>query len=160
MSAGLRIVRRRPPAAPVYLLKVCVARGGRTEAHGALWDGVLNATPEDDLDGPSPVEALLAAVAGCLVRNLRWVADGSRVAFERIDLRLAADRSDDPPAITAVRVEMDLVTDAPAGRLGGIVERALHTGTITRTLARAARVDIVVRHNGAALPIALPFGDA
>jgi uncharacterized OsmC-like protein len=151
-----RVIRRRPSADPVSLLDVEVARGDRTRVRGALWDGVLNASPEDTTDGPSPIEALLAALAACFVRNLRWYADGSHVAFARIGLRLAADRSDQPPAITEVRLEVELETDAPARRVAGLVERALNSGTITRTVARAASLEVVLRVNGEATAVVVP----
>jgi uncharacterized OsmC-like protein len=152
-EAPLRVIRRRPPAPPVYLLDVVVERGDRTRAHGVLWDGVLNASPEDDTDGPSPVEALLAGVAACFVRNLRWVADGAHVEFTRIALHLAAERDDAPPAISSVRLEVELESDASGARVAGIVERALRSGTITRTVARAASMEIVVRLNGVPLHV-------
>jgi uncharacterized OsmC-like protein len=155
-----RVIRRREACTPVYLLDVEVAHGARTRVRGALWDGVLNASPEDTTDGPSPVEALLAGVAGCFVRNLRWYADGSHVEFERIALRFAAERSDDPPAITAVRMEVELETAAPTGRVAGIVERTLRTGTITRTVARAVEFSIVVRVNGEPASVTLPDWEA
>lgn len=150
------VIRRRPAPPPVYLLDVLVEHGGRTQAHGALWDGVLNASPEDDTDGPSPVEALLAGVAACFVRNLRWVADGAHVEFRRIALHLAAQRDDDPPALSGVRVEVDLTTDAAPARVRGVVERALRSGTITRTVGRAVPLDIVLRINGLSAPIRIP----
>jgi uncharacterized OsmC-like protein len=145
---AVHIVRRRPASSPVYLLDVEVKRGDRTRASGALWDGMLNASPEDLTDGPSPVEALLAAVAACFVRNLRWVADGAHVEFDRIGLHLAAERNDDPPAISQVHVDVDLETEAKPARVAGIVERALRTGTITRTVARAVDFSMTLRING------------
>lgn len=156
MTPPLRVTRRRPPSPPVYLLDVVANLGDRTRVNGALWDGVLNASPEDDTDGPSPVEALLAGVAACFVRNLRWVADGRHVEFDRIQLKLAAERDDDPPAIRDVRLEADLRTDAPARRVAEIVERALQTGTITRTVARATRFEFVLRVNDVPTPIRVP----
>jgi uncharacterized OsmC-like protein len=99
-----------------------------------------------------PVEALLAGVAGCFVRNLRWYADGSHVELGRIGLRLAAEREDDPPAITEVHMNVDLETDAPPPRVHGIVERALRTGTITRTVARSAAFSMTLRINGEEWP--------
>ncbi|HET7645408.1 MAG TPA: OsmC family protein [Candidatus Limnocylindria bacterium] len=153
MTSPIRIIRRRPTSSPVHLLDVSVARGDRTRAHGALWDGVLNASPEDTTDGPSPVEALLAAVAACFVRNLRWVADGSHVELERIELHLAAGRNDEPPAIVAVHVDVDLTTTASGKRVAAMVERTLRTGTITRTVARAARFSVRLRVNGEKWPV-------
>jgi len=156
MQPPLHVIRRRPDATPVYLLDVNVERGGRTRSHGALWEGVLNATPEDDVDGPSPVEALLAGVAACFIRNLRWVADGAHVEFDKVALHLAAERDDDPPALRDVRLEVELTTAAAPARVAGIVERALATGTITRTVGRATHFSIGVRVNGTEVPVQVP----
>ena len=156
MTAAPRLVRRRPAAPPLYLLDVEADAGQPTCVRGVLWDGVLNASPEDTTDGPSPVEALLAGVAGCFVRNLRWIADGSHVVLPRLRLRLAAERDDDPPAIREVRLEVELESTASRERVAGIVERGLRSGTITRTVARAAELEVAVRLNGEPLPIRIP----
>jgi uncharacterized OsmC-like protein len=147
-APSVRVIRRRPASPPVHLLDVNAGTGTRTRVHGPIWDGTLNAAPEDRGDGPTPVEALLSAVAGCLVRNLRWVADGAHVDLDRCDLHLAASRSDDPPAITAIHVDLDLSAAETVERLVSIVGRALRTGTITRTVARAARLTIRLKVNG------------
>ena len=146
-------VRPKHPAAPVYLLAVTARRGQRTRADGALWDGVLNATPDDTNDAPSPIEALMAALAGCLVRNLRAMADGRRIALESADLRIAATRSDDPPAVTSLIVDLDVVADAEPERVQRMVEQALRYGTITRTLHRACPLVINLSIGG--VPAAL-----
>ena len=127
----------------------------RTRVQGPLWDGTLNAAPEDTADGPMPVEALLAAVAGCLVRNLRWVADGAHVDLARCDIHLAASRSDDPPAITAIQMDLDLSAAEPVERLVSIVRRAIRSGTIMRTVARAAHLTFRLTVNGTERPLDL-----
>jgi uncharacterized OsmC-like protein len=143
MSApGARVVERRHGAAPVYLMQVVVAAGERTLAHGALWDGVLNSTPDDDTDGPSPIESLMAALAGCLARNLRSVADDARIVLDRTEIAIAATRSDDPPAITGLVVDLGIDSPAAAERVRHIVDLAIRYGTITRTLARACPLTI------------------
>jgi hypothetical protein len=48
-----------------------------------------------------------------------------------------------------------LETDAPARRVRGIVERALRTGTITRTVARSAAFSMTLRINGVEWPLDL-----
>jgi len=149
--------RRKREAQPVYLLEVSAGPGQRTTVHGVLWDGVLNATPDDDTGGPSPIEALLAAVGACFVRNLRSVADGAHIGFDRVELRLAAERSDDPPAVTAVRLDADLTTTAPLATASRVVELALRYGSITRTVARASRFEARASINGN--PVEVPHVD-
>jgi uncharacterized OsmC-like protein len=134
-------------AGPVYLLEAAVAPGSRTRIRGALWDGVLNATPDDDVDGPSPIEALMAALVGCIARNLRSVTDAADVQFDRLEMRVAAERSDDPPAITALRLDLAITTDVPEDRARRLVEQVLRDGTITRTLARGLDLTVLLAIN-------------
>ena len=58
--------------------------------------------------------------------------------IERLELHLAAERCDAPPAITAIRLAADLTTTAPITSVAGVVEPALRYETITRTVARAS----------------------
>jgi len=143
----MMLVRRKHTADPVYLLEAEVAPGTRTRVRGALWDGVLNATPDDDIDGPSPVEALMAALVACVARNLRSVTDSAHVRFDRLVMGVAAERSDDPPAITALRLDLAITTDVPADRARRLVELALRDATITRTLARGLDLTVLLTIN-------------
>ena len=140
-------VRRKHTAAPVYLLEAEVAPGTRTRVRGALWDGVLNATPDDDIDGPSPVEALMASLVACVARNLRSVTDSAHVRFDHLVMGVAAERSDDPPAITALRLDLAITTDVPADHARRLVELALRDATITRTLARGLDLTVLLTIN-------------
>lgn len=151
--SGTHLVRKHG-AQPVHLLDVDAGAGRRTVVHGPLWDGVLNATSDDDIDGPSPIEALLAAVAGCFVRNLHSTAESAHITFDRVELHLAAERSDDPPAVTAVRLDAELWTTAPLATANRVVELALRYGTITRTVARASRFEARASINGT--PVEVP----
>jgi len=83
-AVDARVMLPKDAAAPVHLMSVVAVPGERTVAHGALWDGVLNATSDDDIDGPSPIESLMAALAGCLARNLRSMADDTRLLRDRV----------------------------------------------------------------------------
>ena len=143
----MMLVRRKHTADPVYLLEAEVAPGTRTRVRGALWDGVLNATPDDDIDGPSPVEALMAALVACVARNLHSVTESAHVRFDRLVMAVAAERSDDPPAITALRLDLAITTDVPADRARRLVELALRDATITRTLARGMDLTVLLTIN-------------
>jgi uncharacterized OsmC-like protein len=147
------IRRRREASSPVYLLEAVAAPGKRTRVRGPLWEGVLNATPDDDIDGPSPIEALTAALAACVARNLRSVTDAAHARFDRVDVRIAAERSDAPPAVRAVRLELAITTSESTERARRLVELALRDGTITRTLARATALEVALSINGRATEV-------
>ena len=145
---GTRLMRPKHEAQPVYLLDAVSTPGERTRVHGVLWDGVLYATPEDTVDGPSPIEALLAGFAGCVIRNLRSVTDAPHVRFDRVALHVAAKRSDDPPAVTRIRLDIAVETTIPAEQGRRLVELALRYGTITRRVGRGAPLGIHLDING------------
>jgi uncharacterized OsmC-like protein len=141
-------IHRKPTvAAPVYMLEAEAAPGTRTRVHGPLWDGVLNATPDDDTDGPNPVEALMAAAVACMARNLRSVTDSAHVRFDHVAIRVAVERADHPPAITALRLDLAITTVAPVGQARRLVELALRDATITRTLARGLDLTVFLTIN-------------
>lgn len=62
-------------------------------------------------------------------------------------------------ALTSIPLEADLATGAPRARVADVVERALQSGTITRTIARAVALDIVLLINGDPVPIDVPDWD-
>jgi uncharacterized OsmC-like protein len=146
-------LRHDHPTPPVLLMEVTAEAGRPTRADGVLWNGTLNATPADSPEGQLPIESLMAALGGCLVRNLCSAAADDAIPLERVELRLAATRSDDPPSIATLRAEIAIEADAPPERVCHAVERSIRFGTITRTLARACELDIHVSHVGA--PLAL-----
>jgi uncharacterized OsmC-like protein len=141
------IHRKHTGSASVYMLEAEAAPGTRTRVHGPLWDGVLNATPDDDTDGPNPIEALTAAAVACMARNLRSVTDSAHVRFDRVAIRVAVERSDQPPAITALRLDVAITTDVPAGQARRLVELALRDATVTRTLARGLDLTVLLTIN-------------
>lgn len=141
-------IRRKPVGVPEYLLEAESRPGERTRIRGMLWDGVVNATPDDEPDGPNPMEALLAAIVACLARNLRSVTDSAHVTFDAVRFRVAAARSDDPPSLTAVRLELAVDAALPPERVRHLVGLAVGHGTITRTLARAVELEIRLTVNG------------
>ena len=69
--------------------------------------------------------------------------DSAHVRFDRVEIQVAVERSDDPPAITALRLDVAITADLPAEQAHRLVELALRDATITRTLARG--LDLTVR---------------
>lgn len=58
----------------------------------------------DGLAGPSPVDALVLALAGCMAVDVLDIAQKSRVSISGLTVEVECDRRADPPRrITAVR---------------------------------------------------------
>jgi uncharacterized OsmC-like protein len=154
LEAEVLPVRHQPEAPGVTLLHVTATPDGVVAAAGARWHAELNVLPEPSADGPDPVEALLASLAACFVRCLRWVAEGAHVAVDRCEVDLAAARDESPPVVRLIRMEVTLDSGASDERVLAVVRRALRAGTVTRTIARGADLSVVLRLNGVLHPIA------
>ncbi len=60
---------------------------------------------------------------------------------------MAAQRSDDPPAITALLLNLAITTEVPSDRARRLVGLALRDATITRTLARGLDLTVALTIN-------------
>ena len=65
-----------------------------------------------------------------------------------MELRVAAERSDDPPAITRIRLDIAVDSEVAVEEARRLVELALHNGTIPRTVARGTSLDVHLALNG------------
>ena len=62
--------------------------------------------------GPSPVQALAFALAGCMMMDVAHILTKGRHAFQALRAHLVADRADDDPH-RIVRVTMDVTVTGP-----------------------------------------------
>jgi putative redox protein len=74
--------------------------------------------------GPSPMEALLLALAGCMAVDVRMILERSRVPVTALDFAIEGDRRGEAPRyFESIRMHLTLVgpSDADAAR----IERAV-----------------------------------
>jgi putative redox protein len=74
----------------------------RWRGDGLVFLGGAPGGPEITLDsegkaGPSPTQVLLLALAGCMGVDVRMILEKSRVPLESLDVRIEADRVEEPP---------------------------------------------------------------
>lgn len=75
--------------------------------------------------GPSPMEALLLALGGCMAIDIQVVMEKQRVPLEELEVSLEGDRAESPPQrFTGVRMRVRTVgvSDADAGKLDRAIE--------------------------------------
>jgi|SRR5690606_20364923 len=83
--------------------------------HGLVTDG-------DGQRGPSPVQLLAVALAGCMGSDVALILTRGRQGLRGLDVHLTAERaSEDPHRITAVRIHFAVEGEVDPGRL----ERAI-----------------------------------
>jgi uncharacterized OsmC-like protein len=119
---------------------------------------ITDAEPEDLLGesvAPSPSEALLAAVGSCLAVGIHANALVRRIPIRRLELRLEADinttaawgSSDiDPKPIgfEAVRVSVEMDSDASHEALDALVKHATLWSPVANTLYNPVHLDVTL----------------
>lgn len=98
---------------------------------GLVFSGRYNETgPPITIDGgsklgPSPMEALLLALGGCMAIDIQVVMEKQRVPLKELEVALEGDRAENPPQrYTQVRMRVRTVgvSDADAGKLDRAIE--------------------------------------
>lgn len=79
---------------------------GATGYHVTTPSGAAVTLDGDAREGPSPMQALLAAVAGCMAIDIVHVLKRMRRAPERLSARVSGERADDHPRrFVSIRLE-------------------------------------------------------
>ncbi|MBP1847827.1 putative OsmC-like protein [Rhizobium petrolearium] len=93
----------------------------------------------------NPAELLLAAIAACMIKGIERVAPILDFRFSGVEVGLHAIRQDAPPRIVSVDYELVVDTDESDRRLELLHQNVRKYGTISNTIAAAARLDGTIR---------------
>jgi len=101
----------------------------RWRGDGLVFLGGVPGGPEIALDsdgkaGPSPTQALLLALAGCMGVDVRMILEKSRVPLDALEVRIEAERVAEPPRrFSAIRLTYRLAGPREEDRVK--VDRAI-----------------------------------
>ena len=107
--------------------------GSLAVAHGA--EVTLATDMAGRKDAMNPVELLLSALAACMIKGVERVTPTLKFQFDRVEIKLEADRQDAPPKLVAIRYEIVVGTTESDARLDLLLRNILKYGTISNTLA-------------------------
>lgn len=98
---------------------------GRDDIYeGSRGDGPSIVIDSDAVAGPSPVHALLLSLGACMCVDIRMILEKSRVPVDSLEVRLEADRAENPPR-RFTRIRMVFLLSGPAAGDAGKIERAI-----------------------------------
>lgn len=120
---------------------------------GTTFDGGPVGGPQLVVDGdaavgPSPMDLVLMAVAGCMAIDVRAILEKGRVRLDALDVEAQGERADEPPrCYTALRLVVRVAGVAPDDR--SKVERAIELSrqkycSVLFSLRRDVPVEIVL----------------
>lgn len=117
--------------------------GSLAVAHGA--EVALATDMAGRTDAMNPVELLLSALAACMIKGVERVTPTLKFAFDRVEVKLEADRQDAPPKLVAIRYEILVGTSESDARLDLLHRNILKYGTISNTLSAAVPLSGTIR---------------
>lgn len=96
-------------------------------------------------DAFNPAELLLAAIAACMIKGIERVTPMLDFKLDGVEVSLHAVRQDAPPKIVSVDYELVIDTDESDQRLELLHKNVRKYGTISNTIAAAARLEGTIR---------------
>ena len=79
-------------------------------------------------DGLSPMQAVMAGLAGCMAIDVVHILEKGRQPLERLETTLTASRAEDPPRrFTAFRLTFRVVGDVKEGRVQRAIDLSRQT---------------------------------
>ena len=134
--------RRRIPTVPALTYVVDAGRAGEGVSVAWTRDAEIRFDTgvdlADDLFGPA--EALGAAFAACLLKNVERFSHILPFRYEGASVHVTLEREQRPPRISKIRYELRLVTDEPEQRVRLLERNLVQFGTIYNTLSHACDV--------------------
>ena len=120
---------------------------------GMVFDGGPAGGPQlvvdgDSATGPSPMDLVLAAAAGCMAIDVRAILEKGRVRLDALDVEVQGERAEEPPrCYTALRFVVRVAGVPPTQR--SKVERAIQLSrekycSVLFSLRRDIPVEIVL----------------
>lgn len=122
----------------------------RLDAHGSvastkdaevILDTDINGRP----DAFNPAELFLAAIAACMIKGIERVTPMLKFDLRSVEIHLHGVRQDSPPKIVSVDYELIVDTDEDDRRLDLLHQNVRKYGTISNTVAAAAKLEGVIR---------------
>jgi uncharacterized OsmC-like protein len=125
----------------------------RIDAHGSVATAksaeiALDTDLSGRQDALNPAELLLAAVAACMLKGIERVMPMIRFELRGVEIALHGKRQDNPPKMTEIDYEIVVDTDESDQRLELLHKNIRKYGTISNTIAAAAKLEGTVRRKG------------
>ena len=122
----------------------------RIDGHGSearTKDAVL--TLDTDVNGRpdafNPAELFLASIAACMIKGIERMIPLLKFQLRGVEVKLHGVRQDSPPKMIAINYELIIDTEEDDRRLALLHANVRKYGTISNTVAAAAKLEGTIR---------------
>ena len=122
----------------------------RIDSHGSvastkeaeiILDTDVNGRP----DAFNPAELFLAAIAACMIKGIERMIPLLKFQLRGVEVKLHGVRQDSPPKMVSINYELIVDTDEDDRRLALLHTNVRKYGTISNTVAAAAKLEGTIR---------------
>lgn len=118
----------------------------RHDAHGSIArckdaEIVLDTDVNGRADAFNPAELFLAAIAACMIKGIERAIPMLKFNLRGVEVKLHGVRQDSPPKMISIDYELIVDTDESDRRLELLHTNLRKFGTISNTVAAAARLE-------------------
>ena len=125
----------------------------RIDSHGSearTKDAVL--TLDTDVNGRpdafNPAELFLASIAACMIKGIERMIPMLKFKLRGVEVKLHGVRQDSPPKMVSINYELIVDTEEDDRRLALLHANVRKYGTISNTVAAAAKLEGTIRRKG------------
>ena len=122
----------------------------RIDSHGSearTKDAVL--TLDTDVNGRpdafNPAELFLASIAACMIKGIERMIPLLKFQLHGVEVKLHGVRQDSPPKMVSINYELIIDTEEDDRRLALLHANVRKYGTISNTVAAAAKLEGTIR---------------
>lgn len=125
----------------------------RQDRHGSLAackaaEIILDTDVNGRADAFNPAELFLASIAACMIKGIERVTPMLQFDLRGVDVQLHGVRRDAPPMMVSIDYEITVDTDESDQRLELLHTNVRKYGTISNTVARATKLEGVIKRKG------------
>lgn len=115
--------------------------GGKAsaEANNATISFDASAGRKDNL--PNPAELLLTSLAACILKNVERFSEILKFDYTKASIQIEGKRNDKPPFMSEINYQLQVQSTMDKKKLNLLHKNILKFGTITNTLAKAAKLN-------------------
>lgn len=108
------------------------------------WTNTLAITGQQPVPAPKPTEALIAALAGCMISGIERESAAAGLKITSLRMQASGNRimEESGPVLKDLAVHIEVATPEPEEKIRPILEALQHNGTVTNTLKLGQEIRI------------------
>lgn len=124
-----------------YQIKAESQKGGQAKAIANHATINFDASADHQENLPNPAELLLTSLSACMLKNVERFSKILKYDYVKAEIEIEGIRNETPPFMSEINYVLKIDSDMDERKLNLLHKNILKFGTITNTLAKAAKLN-------------------